>query len=153
MKVDDVLGFDEYWEDARFSRKKPKSDGELALRCGDNVYEPMSNRKFRQLPCLHSDRRCPSHENAKNKAKDLSGKHVLVSKEFTYFGSKPRNLPHELNRLIVARGYRCCLPDEVVAAFLSYTKTIDFGVYAEPRKWKPGNDSWRRAAGARLIKA
>jgi hypothetical protein len=153
MKVDGALGFDEYWRDRRFDKKKPNLEGSFAQQRGDNAYEPISGNGFRQLPSAHSDGRCPSRENAKRKEVDLSGKHVLISKSFAYFGSKPRNLPRDLKCLIAARGHRCHFPAEVIAEFLRFTGTIRFGVYAAPLNWTRGDDSWQHAAGARLIRA
>jgi hypothetical protein len=148
MRVDEVIGLDKYWRDARFEQKKPNYEDIFALRCGDNAYEPGPCGKFQQLRSTHSN---GENENAKTKERDLSTRKVLISDTFAYFGSKRKDLPFELQPLIVQRGHRCNFPDNVLAAFRSFTSSIPFGVYAAPRKWKPGDDSWKRAAGARLI--
>lgn len=38
MRVDELLTFDEYWNDHRFRRKKPVMTGTTYLRYGDNIY-------------------------------------------------------------------------------------------------------------------
>jgi len=38
MRVDEVVTFDQYWQDRRFRRKKPRMSGTTALRYGDNIY-------------------------------------------------------------------------------------------------------------------
>jgi len=147
MHVDEVIEFDEYWKDERFAQKKPKK-GTRALECGDNAYEPGPCKSFRQIRSMHSD---GENENAKNKERDLSVKRVLISERFAYFGSARIDLPVELNDLIVARGYRCNFSDELLTSFRSFTSTIPFGIYAKPKLWKDNDDSWRDAAGERLI--
>lgn len=151
MQIDDVKGFDRYWNDRKFDRKKPRCDAGIPRKCGDNAYEPKPSARggYRQLPCMHSDGR---HENEKKKKRDLSGKQVLISRTFAYFGSRSRGLPPELSSLIVGRAHRCRFPDEVKEAFLRFAGEIRSGVYAGPRKWPPGDDSWKRAAAPWLIK-
>jgi hypothetical protein len=150
MRVDDVKEFDEYWGDARFKQKKPRYDAAVALKCGDNAYEPKpSGGGYRQLPCVHSDGK---RENAENKEHDLSGRKVLISERFAYFGSEARELPLELKPLIVGRGHRCRFSDKVKDAFLCFAGSIRSGVYAAPRKWPTGDDSWKLAADPWLIK-
>src|ERR1700683_2662764 len=55
MRVDEVMDFNHYWSDRRFRRKRPRHDKDIRLRCGDNIYEPMPDCGFRQLPSMHSD--------------------------------------------------------------------------------------------------
>ena len=151
MRVDDAKEFDRYWRDKKFERKKPRYDAAVALNRGDNAYEPKPNGEYRQLPCRHSASDV-EHEDAENKKHDLSGRRVLISETFAYFGSKPRELPPELKPLVVGRGHRCRFSDEVKDAFLRFVGSIRSGVYAAPRRWPPGDDSWKLAAGPWFIK-
>lgn len=151
MQVDEVEGFDMYWQDRRFERKKPQIDGTIVQRCGDNIYKPKRGGGFRQLPSQHSDIRCKSREDAITKERDLSGKQVLISENFAYFGSKAKDLPPDLEPLIVARGHRCRFSDEVLVSFRSFAGIVRLGVYSAPTKWKPDDTSWMRAAEAWLI--
>jgi len=145
MRVDDVVpSFGDYWTDSRFRAKKPSQTGELRKRCGDNIYEPYG-KGYRQLPSTHS--RKDGTEHAGNKAHDLSGKRILVSETFAYFGSKPLSLPRELRSLIVGRGHRCRFSDETKAAFVRFAGTAGFGVRAAPRQWTQGDNSWMKGAG------
>jgi Nucleotide modification associated domain 2 len=144
MRVDDVVpSFSEYWADFRFRAKRPSQTGELRKRCGDNVYEPHA-RGFRQLPSMHSKGML---EDEDNKAHDLSGKRILVSETFAYFGSKPLTLPTELQSLIVGRGHRSKFSDETKASFVRFAGTVGFGVHAAPRQWTQGDDSWMKGSG------
>lgn len=144
MRVDDVVqSFSDYWADPRFRAKKPSQTGELRKRCGDNIYAPHA-RGFRQLPSMHSK---GNLEHKGNKAHDLSGKRILVSEAFAYFGSKPLPLPSELRCLIVQRGHRSRFSDETKAAFVRFAGTVGFGIHAAPRQWTQGDDSWLKEAG------
>lgn len=90
MRVDEApKTFAEYWSDSRFIAKRPHYDDGLLAKCGDNIYKP-KGAGYRQLPSMHSNRELESPENKK---RDLDGKYVLISETFSYFGSKPRELP------------------------------------------------------------
>lgn len=96
-KVTDVLSYEEYWKQYPLKKQPTKSTeggkecykscgNSIVVRnddisfCGDNIYEPDANDPsgFKQ----HEN----PHHNEQNKAHDLSGKKVLVCKEFYYFG-------------------------------------------------------------------
>jgi hypothetical protein len=38
MKVSNIIGFDEYWADSKFVRKRAVMNGSLVQRYGDNIY-------------------------------------------------------------------------------------------------------------------
>jgi hypothetical protein len=144
MRVDDVVeSFSDYWDDPRFRAKKPSQTGELRKKCGDNIYEPYGTG-YRQLPSIHSE---GDFEHNGNKTHDLSGRRILVSETFAYFGSKPKPLPEELRPLIVGRGHRSRFLNETKAAFIRFAGTVGFGVHAAPQQWRDGDDSWTRGTG------
>lgn len=142
MRVDEKLTFDEYWADPRFRNKKPARDAEVVRKCGDNIYRPLPGGGYRQLQSAHS-RGCK--EDPRQETRDLSGKHVLISKTFSYFGSKARPLPEGLGALAVGRGHRCRFPAQVIAAFNRYAAKCKPGVHAPPERWPPGDPSWKPA--------
>lgn len=56
MRIDEVKdSFADYWIDRRFARKRPRYDRTIAMKCGDNIYEPKSDGTYRQLRSTHSD--------------------------------------------------------------------------------------------------
>lgn len=136
MRVDEIpLTYAAYWNDRRFKAKRPhKADGVLA-RCGDNIYKPQGDG-YEQLLSMHKP---------EDKAHDLSGKYVLISETFAYFGSRPLALPPALAPLIVGRWHRSHFSEEDKAAFLAFTRTVSFGVHAQPRTWKEGDNSWNES--------
>jgi hypothetical protein len=148
MHVDEILpSFDLYWRDRRFAKKKPRYDASVVLKCGDNIYEPQGGREYRQLRSAHSYRQTDV-EDPERKGKDLRGERILISETFAYFGARSLELPPSLGFLIVGRGHRCCLPDEVKSEFLHFVKSVGLGgVRATPREWPDGDESWMKVCG------
>ncbi len=94
MRVDDVLTFARYWRDERFAAKKPvwaPRDQVSVESVGDNCYEPVGRGLPRQVPCRHS--RWDGKPDGGSRRRDLGGKHVLVSRRFSYFGTDAHPLP------------------------------------------------------------
>lgn len=54
MRVDEVIGFDDYWQDRRFRRKKAVMSGSTVLRYGDNIYHRDGGEEFLQEDSFHS---------------------------------------------------------------------------------------------------
>ena len=74
MQVKEIIQHKEYFCDSRFAAKIPDyNTGNTRNMCGDNIYEYMSNGKYRQLPSKHSNKKHPEIENSKAKKHDLSG--------------------------------------------------------------------------------
>lgn len=149
MRVDEVLTFESYWRDPRFSQKKPRLD-ETVAKNGDNIYEPQPGGDFCQLPSRHSEPPFGKRSNSKLMRRDLGGKRVLVSREFAYFGSgeKALRLPRALECLIVGRGHRCRFSDDVKEGFLRFVRKQKRGVHAHPRHWPEGDESWKASSCA-----
>jgi len=147
MRIDEIVeSFDSYWRDRRFARKKPRHDGRLVLKCGDNIYKPLTGGEYRQLPSMHSD---GDKEDLERKEHDLGGKRILVSETFAYFGNEPVGLPPELNRLIVGRAHKCRFTGGEKAHFIAFVRDTGLeGVRSAPRSWFKDDDSWARAEAA-----
>jgi hypothetical protein len=135
MRIDYILPtFDAYWRDRRFARKKPLLRDDIPTRCGDNIYEPTEDGKYRQHGKVHS---------SKDIKRDLGGQRILVSETFTYFGSKAVKLPPHLSFLVVGRAHKCRFTAEQKNDFNAFVAGLGTkGNYAPPRKWPTGNDSW-----------
>jgi hypothetical protein len=145
MEVEESLSFDDYWRDPRFRQKRPRLDTGIARKCGDNIYKPLPNGDYRQLPSAHSKPKFGNGEDGENKERDVfNGERVLVSRNFVYFGSKPKELPPELERLRVGRSYRRNFPPDVKAAFRQFVSGLrKFGVIARPHGWHSDDGSWK----------
>jgi Nucleotide modification associated domain 2 len=144
---EDPIGFDAYWNDARFRMKRPTYDAGIIRECGDNIYEPQLGGGYRQLRSMHSD---GDREDHGQKNHDLSGTHILISESFGYFGSEPLELRPKLSPLIVQRGFRSRFSEEVKAEFLRFVEVNSFGVRAKPQQWPTDDASWRNGGSGCL---
>lgn len=143
MRVEEILSHDAYFADARFGPKKPDySQGQVVCKSGDNIYEPRSEGGFHQLQSMHSN---GTDENPWTKAHDLSGKKVLVSKTFCYFGSQAISLPPDLDCLKVGRAHRCRFSEDTISLFLEFMSDKPVGVHAPPTHWPREDQSWKQA--------
>jgi hypothetical protein len=134
MKVSEKLTYEEYFLDPRFQCKKPNNRGSLINRAGDNIYMPDKNERFgfKQLDnCNHS---------FKHIEHDLSGKYVLISNDFYYFGSgaiSVDNLGIKIPRVQSGHGIK----SENVLTLLDFLEEQRFkknvAIYP-PHSWKEG---------------
>ncbi|MEI7726891.1 MAG: hypothetical protein WCK09_17410 [Bacteroidota bacterium] len=138
MKVSEVLTFDKYYR--KFPEKRPDfKNAESLYRMGDNIYKPLKTGDYEQLESRHTIKNA-----LKNKDKDLSGKFVLISDEFYYFGSKPIKIPKNLQSLICGRGDKCKFDDKVKKAFVKHISSKKQGVLAKPSLWNENDNSWKQ---------
>ena len=120
MQVNEKITFTEYFNDNRFKPKRPNFNvKKIICKCGDNIYEPISDNVYRQLQSMHSlNRSCT--EDPKTKKKDLSGLFVLVSNEYSYFGRNGPVLPNGLEHLIVGRGHKNRFSEETKRSAIDF---------------------------------
>ena len=106
MCVEEKLPFDDYWNDIRFKEKRPVLNGSKMQCYGDNVYHIDSSiGKFVQKDSHHSLEN--GVVNEKNYKRDLSGKFVLISKMYWYFGKSAIAIPDKFKGIIKSgRGYK-----------------------------------------------
>lgn len=90
MEVSEIRTFEEYWNDPRFFVKRPNVNGSLARMYGDNIYYPIDDN-WGQLDSAHSN--SDGSINVDHYKKDLSGKNVLISDNFYYFGDNLIEVP------------------------------------------------------------
>ncbi|WP_348922539.1 hypothetical protein [Enterococcus rotai] len=101
MQVDEILTFDQYWNDDRFQMKKPVMNGSLQQKYGDNIYYTDEDGKIEQLDSHHSY--VNGEPNMHNLNRDTGGEKVLISNKFWYFGKNAVKLPSNLERLANVR--------------------------------------------------
>ena len=131
MCVSEILTTAQYWNDPRFECKKPnRSNGFASL--GDNIYEPLENGEWNQLPSQHC---------ADDIERDLSEQTVLVSDRFIYFGSDAPVLPKnflEGHECLIKKGqgHRTESRRETIAKFTEWIENSGgwAGVVGRPNK-------------------
>lgn len=117
--VSDTLGFAEYWNDPRFTGKRPGH-----ARMPDNIYQPVDGVLIQ----------VPNHvHEARHVSNDVRGEKVLVFARAWYFGDTAPVLPGSLGFWMPVRariGQRSTIvPDDTVAAVLEW---LDAQLQAAP---------------------
>jgi hypothetical protein len=121
MKVEEALGFDDYWSDRRFFCKRPVLNRSLKELYGDNIYHWIRGR-WAQADSHHS--LAAGRRNLRNVERDTSVDRVLVSRKFVYFGSSAPVIPKSFRPYKPTGEDICCpgvghrvMPDELARAF------------------------------------
>jgi len=145
MEVADKISFSDYFNSPTYSNKIPNlSKSNCAAKAGDNIYRPIDSDdpycdKFEQLEN-------PYHGKS-NMERDLSGRFILASKRFFYFGrgaiSVPVNLRPDVPKGQSAHG--SLTHDHTRAQkFIDYViSKYSVGVHGAPHSWPQGDKSWK----------
>jgi hypothetical protein len=137
MKVDEVMGFDSYWNDIRFLYKRPVMNGSLKQLYGDNIYHQVDGQ-WVQADSHHSlDGGRPNPRNIKH---DTRRDRLLIARKFVYYGSAAPRIPGHFRPyqptgedLCWARQGHGVLSNELAAAFESWLDARgEWGVQAMP---------------------
>lgn len=143
MQVDEIITFDQYWNDPRFECKKAVITGSLVQMYGDNVYHTdMSKGRIIQEYCAHS--KTDGRTNGKHWRRDVSGKNVLLSNHFYYFGANAPLIPEEFkyidNNSRAIKFWDLHDEDRKIDAFISWLEvTFGQGIHGDPCNWKEFN--------------
>lgn len=139
MKVEEIISFDEYWNDPRFQYKKPYLKGTLVQMYGDNFYHTVDERMV-QEPSAHSNPDLEQRIKLYNK--DVKGKRVLLSKTFYYFGDNCPLIPTELQAICSSgRAYKYKkITEEQINSFVSWLESnYTVGIHGDPCNWNEFN--------------
>lgn len=141
MQVKEKVSLGDYFTCPRFRAKIPDLRASAAVRqAGDNIYRPAEECLVQVLNRWHTV--------AKDHAKDVGGRCVLVAERFCYFGSEPLVVPPDI-RPVVPRGqssHGSRTWDEARAeAFIAFVLGHGEGVHAAPTSSPHGDHSWRQA--------
>jgi hypothetical protein len=146
MRVKETLSFEQYWADPRFRAKRPPETRRRTRlqRAGDNCYCPVKDGEFRQLRWSGHWDKPNDREDTWAKKRDLGGQHVLVSRDFAYFGEAAPAFPRRLANLpFPGRGHRVNFSPEDAAALMKFLEYLPRGKHGRPHRWKAGDSSWR----------
>lgn len=144
MEVTGKLPLWEYFNSPVFKKKIPDLNrSECIYLAGDNIYRSSDSvgsfcENFHQL-------KNPYH-GEEHKERDLSGRFILASSRFFYFGRDAITIPLYL-RPNVPRGQSAhgslTRDQTLVQRFIHYISTeYHTGVHAAPHSWPSGDDSW-----------
>lgn len=142
MRVDEIVTFDQYWSDPRFSRKIPVMNGSLQQRFGDNIYR-REKGKWIQADSRHSQ--VGAKANPTNLKRD-TGKtdRVLLGRQFVYWGGKGPRVPAQLDRFVHRTpAHRAFFSESEIQSFLKWIKKYGAtGLVGDPYEWR-FEKSWR----------
>lgn len=128
MRVDEILTFDEYWEDERFRDKRPAFDKGTIYTYGDNIYHRV-DLQWVQEKSLYS-----TEDESANQIKtkrDTRTNRVLIASEYYYFGDYAIEVPEELEWFIERGvGHSVYSDERQIEALVKYIK----GSYSVERK-------------------
>lgn len=140
MKVERIITFDEYWNNPNYGCKIPVMNGTLSQLYGDNFYHTLADGRIVQEPSAHSNPDFSPNES--HKERDTTGKNVLLSNDFFYFGDKAPLIPQELHDVICnGRDYACPkIPEDIREAFICWLKSnFTTGIHGDPISWRNFN--------------
>lgn len=140
MRVTEILKFNEYWRDPRFSVKRPNLSGSKKQAFGDNIYHRASTSQvWSQVNSHHSH--ADGSVNLRNVANDTQTDRVLISDDFIYWGGAGPKLPDRFRNhagadLCAGRGHKSAFPDALVREFIAWIKSHDeHGYVGVPLDW------------------
>ena len=136
MQVGEVVSFDAYWSDPRFTRKKPNMRGGMIHRYGNNIYWTGPDGTFQQLDSFHSED--DGTLSTANRRRDTgTTQRVLIGTEFAYYGKLAPSIPHELSFVVKkGPGHKCQFADVERAALEAWLATMpERGYMNEPGRW------------------
>jgi hypothetical protein len=96
MRVLEMLGFDQYFRDSRFTEKKPDLNAGWPAISGDNMYFREPSGAWGRLPTVH-------HLEPGLFEKDTRHGIVYISDYFFYFGANAVTIPTEFRSLVWLR--------------------------------------------------
>ena len=136
MKVEEIIGFNEYWNDERFQFKKPVINGSLVQMYGDNFYHKDENGRWIQENSAHS--LANGEPNRAHLERDTSVDKVLISQTFYYFGNNAKPIPEQYSD-ICSQGRNMKgpgIPSNVATGFIDWIQSeFNLGIHGDPINW------------------
>ncbi|PSR56274.1 hypothetical protein AHMF7605_23620 [Adhaeribacter arboris] len=135
MKVTGKITYEEYWSSPGYSCKKPVLNGSLAQIYGDNIYYKNESNIWCHTDSHHSFEN--GLINEANLTRALSGKYVLISDTFYYFGNKHFKIPSEFISLCCkSRDFEKKLDYKLGERFINWvSQRYESGIIGDPLNW------------------
>jgi hypothetical protein len=135
MRITETMTFNDYWQDPRFSSKKPYMLGSKKVAFGDNIY-------FKKNGMWHQENSHHSLENGKpnkaNIAHDTQADCVLVSEDFVYWGGDGPIIPSAIAKRLIkrGRGHRCDFSESFIQTVTQWLRDRgQWGYAGAPLDW------------------
>lgn len=138
MRVGRIIGFDEYWEDEAFSRKKPRLNGSLMQKYGDNIYHrEAKSGAWIQEDSFHSSAGGAADPDNLRVDTGLTDR-VLIADWFCYYGGQGQVIPADLTFAVqTTQGHRCIASGAEIDQVTSWVRSLGrTGIIGEPQEWR-----------------
>jgi hypothetical protein len=123
-QVANVIPIEEYGRLRKYIGKRPSARGPWWRKCGDNIYVKVKGR-WRQRP--------NAYHGPEAKARDISGKNVLICKPFWYFGDAAVDIPPDLHQVIKkGPGHKRVREAVLLQRFVDWLQTMPVGCHGTP---------------------
>ena len=141
MRVEEIMTYNEYWDDPRFRRKRPNLRGSRKQAFGDNIYFH-DGKKWCQQNSHHS---CEDGKpNQRNIVHDTGTDRILVASEYAYWGGEGPEIPEKFldydgeDIRKKGTGHKSKFSEEFVEEFVAWFRSLDErGCLGRPLEW-PG---------------
>lgn len=141
LRVTEKHSFQEYWDNPRFSVKRPNFHASSAHAYGDNIYHQDDGGAWIQERSHHS---FPNGDvNLLNLDRDTGRSNaVLLSEDFVYFGANALEIPQHLRSFEGddlypnVRDFRSQFSPKFIAAVDVWFQTLPRGNLGRPVSWK-----------------
>jgi putative DNA base modification enzyme with NMAD domain len=140
QRVSGKCTFQEYWDNPRFTMKRPFFKGSRRRAYGDNIYHHDTAGRWIQEKAHHSF--SDGVVNEENLAQDTDSDNVLWSDDFAYFGRIAPPIPEHLRNLDgddlypACRDYRANFPAAFVVAIDTWFRALSQrGYLGRPTSW------------------
>lgn len=109
MRVQQVIGFEEYW--TRYPSRRPSRKSVVAAR-GDNIWHKVNGN--------WTAAKDGGHDQTQEQ-RDTRGKNVLLSRDFYYFGANAIKIPARFKSLLATtQGHRNCTEQRKISDFWAW---------------------------------
>lgn len=137
MNVDEILTFDQYWNDKRFVKKIPVFNRSMSCMYGDNIYHHIGENWTQELS-HHS--MADGSINYSNLNRDTKADRVLVATQFYYFGNNAIEIPKEFEELIGSgRNHKNFYDEKIINKFINFMNdNFEKGINGVPYSRRSG---------------
>lgn len=131
MQVGEIETFDEYWEDNRFTSKRPVFNKGILHMYGDNIYHHIEEKWVQEYSHHSMEDGSINYANLK---RDTQTDKVLIATDFYYFGNNAIDIPEKFSTLIgKGRNHSVCRDEALIEEFINYVNlNYDKGIQGIP---------------------
>jgi hypothetical protein len=138
MQISEIIIFDQYWQNRRFTRKKALMNGSMAQRHGDNIYHrDFKTKQWIQEDSFHSQKGGVLDADNLRIDTGLTDR-VLIGDWFIYWGGIGPPIPERFGDFVHKGIGNHYVNDETrIVEFLAWAIAHgELGVNGEPAEWK-----------------